>query len=152
MNNFEKHLNTNKNLWNNKVSHHIESDFYKMDNFLAGNTSLNSIELDLLGNNELSQLNFTELDHSYNSVNVKNGLTDSLFNGKIIYNLLVKKQLYYSGLLTDTTQTEKSVNIAYNNPTSLNGVRYSELKPSIKLLSIIASSECKQDSQIPIYF
>lgn len=52
MNNFEKHLNTNKNLWNNKVSHHIESDFYKMDNFLAGNTSLNAIELDLLGNIE----------------------------------------------------------------------------------------------------
>ena len=47
-----EYLNTNKQLWNNKVSHHIESDFYKMDYFLAGNTSLNTIELDLLGNIE----------------------------------------------------------------------------------------------------
>ena len=52
MNNFEKHLNTNKNLWNNKVAHHVASDFYKMDDFLNGKTSLNTIELDLLGNIE----------------------------------------------------------------------------------------------------
>jgi SAM-dependent methyltransferase len=52
MNNFDNHLNTNKNLWNNKVAHHIESDFYKMKDFLAGNTSLNAIELNLLGNIE----------------------------------------------------------------------------------------------------
>jgi len=45
-----QYLEINKKLWNNRVNHHVASDFYKMDDFLNGNTSLNSIELDLLGN------------------------------------------------------------------------------------------------------
>ncbi|MFZ4797246.1 MAG: class I SAM-dependent methyltransferase [Bacteroidia bacterium] len=52
MSNSEKYLVANKNLWNNKVAHHVASDFYKMEEFLKGTSSLNSIELDLLGNIE----------------------------------------------------------------------------------------------------
>lgn len=44
-----EYLQVNKQLWNNKVAHHIASDFYNMPAFLAGNTSLKTIELDLLG-------------------------------------------------------------------------------------------------------
>lgn len=40
----------NRASWNNKVDAHIESEFYDMKGFLAGNSSLNSIELELLGN------------------------------------------------------------------------------------------------------
>lgn len=43
------YLSVNKQLWNVKVDHHIESDFYGMEDFLAGGTSLKSIELNLLG-------------------------------------------------------------------------------------------------------
>ncbi len=39
----------NKSSWNNKVDAHFASEFYDVDGFLRGNTSLNSIELDLLG-------------------------------------------------------------------------------------------------------
>jgi ubiquinone/menaquinone biosynthesis C-methylase UbiE len=42
----------NKASWNNRVAHHIVSDFYDMPAFLAGRNSLNDIELDLLGNIE----------------------------------------------------------------------------------------------------
>jgi SAM-dependent methyltransferase len=43
------YININKETWNNKVDVHIESDFYDMEGFLKGKSTLNSIELDLLG-------------------------------------------------------------------------------------------------------
>jgi hypothetical protein len=45
----EHYLDINKDFWNARVTGHLTSDFYRMDEFLAGQTSLNSIELDLLG-------------------------------------------------------------------------------------------------------
>ncbi|KMQ69039.1 methyltransferase type 12 [Chryseobacterium sp. FH2] len=46
----EDYLEINKNSWNAKVEPHLKSDFYFVDEFLEGRTSLNSIELELLGN------------------------------------------------------------------------------------------------------
>lgn len=43
------YLSINKNTWNNKTAYHVNSGFYNMQAFLSGNTSLNSIELELLG-------------------------------------------------------------------------------------------------------
>lgn len=45
----ENYLEINKNSWNAKVEPHLKSDFYFVDEFLKGRNSLNSIELDLLG-------------------------------------------------------------------------------------------------------
>lgn len=45
----ENYLDINRKLWNAKVDSHLKSDFYFVDEFLKGRTSLNSIELDLLG-------------------------------------------------------------------------------------------------------
>jgi len=39
----------NKALWNNKTDVHIESEFYDNETFINGRNSLNSIELELLG-------------------------------------------------------------------------------------------------------
>ena len=39
----------NKESWNKRTGAHLESDFYDVKGFLSGNTSLNEIELDLLG-------------------------------------------------------------------------------------------------------
>ena len=39
----------NKNTWNNKTEVHIASEFYDMKGFLDGKSTLNSIELVLLG-------------------------------------------------------------------------------------------------------
>ncbi|PCI94927.1 MAG: SAM-dependent methyltransferase [Flavobacteriales bacterium] len=39
----------NKESWNNKTDVHIDSDFYDNESFIAGRNSLNSIELNLLG-------------------------------------------------------------------------------------------------------
>lgn len=45
----EDYLEINKAAWNEKTDVHIKSEFYNQDAFLSGKTSLNSIELDLLG-------------------------------------------------------------------------------------------------------
>ncbi len=42
----------NRKSWNAKTDVHIQSDFYNVKGFLEGKSSLNSIELDLLGNVE----------------------------------------------------------------------------------------------------
>lgn len=39
----------NRESWNNKTATHLQSDFYDLKGFLAGKTSLKSIELELLG-------------------------------------------------------------------------------------------------------
>ncbi len=43
------YLETNRHLWNERTPIHILSDFYDMDGFLQGNTSLKSIELAQVG-------------------------------------------------------------------------------------------------------
>lgn len=50
MENSQNYLAVNKQSWNQRVHLHLESDFYDMPNFLAGKSSLNDIELNLLGN------------------------------------------------------------------------------------------------------
>ena len=43
------YININKQTWNNKTDVHIASDFYDMQGFWDGKSTLNSIELELLG-------------------------------------------------------------------------------------------------------
>lgn len=45
----QDYLETNRTLWNEWTKHHLTSEFYDMDSFLKGQSSLNDIELDLLG-------------------------------------------------------------------------------------------------------
>ncbi len=45
----ENYIKINKESWNNRTDVHIKSDFYDMDGFMYGKSSLKSIELDLLG-------------------------------------------------------------------------------------------------------
>lgn len=45
----ENYLDINRTSWNKKTEVHLNSAFYDMEGFLKGNTSLNDIELALLG-------------------------------------------------------------------------------------------------------
>lgn len=49
MNHAENYLAINRASWNQKTAVHLTSDFYDLDSFLKGKTSLNDIELKLLG-------------------------------------------------------------------------------------------------------
>lgn len=44
------YISINKELWNNKTDYHVNSKFYDNENFINGKSSLNNIELKLLGN------------------------------------------------------------------------------------------------------
>lgn len=45
----DNYLDINKKAWNQKTEVHIDSEFYDTPSFLQGRSTLNSIELDLLG-------------------------------------------------------------------------------------------------------
>lgn len=45
----QDYIDINRDSWNKRVDTHLASDFYNLDGFLKGKSSLNSIELDLLG-------------------------------------------------------------------------------------------------------
>ena len=45
----DNYIEINKQSWNKRLESHLKSDFYDLEGFLKGKTSLNDIELDLLG-------------------------------------------------------------------------------------------------------
>ncbi|HEX8577923.1 MAG TPA: class I SAM-dependent methyltransferase [Flavobacterium sp.] len=45
----ENYLEINREAWNKKTDVHVNSEFYNQEGFINGNSSLNQIELDLLG-------------------------------------------------------------------------------------------------------
>ena len=49
MNSENNYIDINRQSWNNRTDTHLKSDFYDLDNFLKGKSSLHDIELDLLG-------------------------------------------------------------------------------------------------------
>jgi 2-polyprenyl-3-methyl-5-hydroxy-6-metoxy-1,4-benzoquinol methylase len=50
MPNHKDYFTVNKQIWNNRVSIHVNSEFYDVSSFKKGKTSLNEIELNALGN------------------------------------------------------------------------------------------------------
>lgn len=50
MNSEQNYIEINRQSWNNRTDTHLKSEFYDLDGFLKGKTSLNEIELNLLGN------------------------------------------------------------------------------------------------------
>lgn len=49
MNSENNYIAINRQSWNNKTDTHMKSEFYDLDGLLKGKSSLNSIELNLLG-------------------------------------------------------------------------------------------------------
>lgn len=45
----DNYIEINKQSWNSRVEYHVDSEFYNLEKFLKGETSLNPIELALLG-------------------------------------------------------------------------------------------------------
>ena len=52
MNAEQNYVKINRESWNNRTESHLKSDFYDLKGFLKGKSSLNEIELSLLGNIE----------------------------------------------------------------------------------------------------
>ena len=96
---------------------------------------------DTLGKDELGDLNLSAYNHTRNSFNVSKGLTTSLAGGDLIYSLLAKKQYFYNSLVTNQTMTDTTANIAWGNGGGSNGVAYTDLNPSLRIIRIIEAIE-----------
>lgn len=127
---------------------------YRLSKVKVKNGRASSYTLNFWGNlidiksklkkDELKDLDLSALDHTFDSTNVKTGLTTSLFSGDLIYNLLVKKQYFYSSDASDNTQTDALANIAFGGGSNT-GVVWNDLRPSIRLIKIIEAIETKYD-------
>lgn len=98
-----------------------------------------------LGKDELSSLDLSEYDHSFDGATIKQGLQSSLFGGDIIYTLNPNKQYFYNSDANDTTNTERLVNIASNGGSGVYGASFTDLAPSIKAIRIIEAIEDRYD-------
>ncbi len=98
---------------------------------------------DLVKNDELSSLDLSAFNHTFNSFNVRTGLDTCVqgmpFNG-LIYTLHSIDKQYIYNPATDEDE-DKLVNIAYNG--NARGVAWNKLRPSIRLIHIIEAIENK---------
>lgn len=90
---------------------------------------------------KLKDLDLSQYNHSYNDSTIKTGLVSSLFGGDLVYTPIVKKQYFVEDGRTDAN-TEASRNISYVAG-SQNGIDWSDMRPSLKLLPIIEAIEVK---------
>jgi len=97
---------------------------------------------DVLGEDKLSDLDLTAYDHPYDALSVWDGLTTPYAYASIIYTLLSKKGYYYNSDAGDVTMTDTLANIHYQSGTP-NGVKFDDLRPSLRLIKIIEAIETK---------
>lgn len=92
---------------------------------------------DLLGEIELSSLDFFAYNHEYSLSNVITGLETGLIDNNIIYTIdNSKRQYFYNSNSSNVTNEEKLVNIANNNSTD-KGIRWTDLRASIRLSKVV---------------
>lgn len=95
----------------------------------------------LIGDDMLSDMDFSEYDHNISGSNVINAFSSKdipFFNGDLSYAFFYPKQCYYNSDNLDGTNNETLVNIASNNPPDQsNGIEYNLLRPSIKTSVIV---------------
>ena len=95
------------------------------------------------GKDELSSLDLSAYDHTFDGATIKAGLTGSLFSGDMIYTLNPKKQYFYSSDPNENTDIPTLSNIADNGGASVHGVRFSDLSPSLKTSKILDAIKTK---------
>ena len=117
----------------------------------------NTITLkDILGEDKLQALDFSDYNHTFTTSNVKSifksGLTVDSTDEALIYPLITsKKRLFYNSALSDTSNDNFNGNLyhtAESSPSdpkrySKRGVNEIDLKPAIKLHKIIELVEAK---------
>jgi hypothetical protein len=97
---------------------------------------------DILKNDELTSLDFSDDNHEFNSVIVKQGLISGI-GLATKYVPFAKKQYYYNSDPTDTTQTAERSNVAWGDGSGANGIVWSDLRPSLKAIRVIEQIEEK---------
>ena len=96
---------------------------------------------DQFGEDQLTDLDLSSYDHTYNDFNIKSGL-DSYVTGtsnNIIYPLISSAEDWYYN--SQNTGHETEGNISFHSSAHAHGVFYYDLKPAIKLKAILDTIE-----------
>ncbi len=92
---------------------------------------------DLLGDKKLKDLDLSQFNHDYTSAKVKEGLTDSLFGGSVVYPLISPVNRFLFDSSNTYVATENSKNINFNSADVDQSINYNELKPALRVADII---------------
>jgi len=96
---------------------------------------------EVIGDDYLSALDFSDLDIAYTSDNVKTGITTGFSSEELIFPLIsTKRQWYYNSNGGDTTDTTTLSNISYNGGAG-GGMDWESFRPALKISSIIDKIE-----------
>lgn len=115
---------------------------------LIGDDELIDLAIDKQNSNAARYL--SNYNHEYNEANVKSGLVDGidfLIDGTvqenaIIYPLITsKKRLYYDSSSMGSTDTDGNLYHDSSTPDQTRGLKFTDLKPAIKVLHIIEAIE-----------
>ncbi len=98
---------------------------------------------ELFNDDKLKDLDLSAYDHTYDFETVKSGLRATANNINYIYSMIAKRRFIYNSSPPNQTNTEDTVNIAYNSSTQANGIQWDELQPSLKLERILEATEAK---------
>jgi len=99
---------------------------------------------DLLGDDYLTDLDYTDYNHAFDSATIKQGLVDGLFDRDVIYTIFSNQRQYlYDDDPSNNTNTNLLANIAYNGLGR--GVNWASLRPSIRLKVLIDLISAKYD-------
>ena len=122
---------------------------YKV-NFFGETSSIR----DIVGRDKLRDLDFSEFDHEYTASEVATGFTSGLFDESIVYTTMAPKRYFYDSDSSSLTPdvSEQVVNIAWNRGSTTSqsgtaqygsGIRWDDIRPSIKNLEIVKAIEAK---------
>lgn len=92
--------------------------------------------VDLFGEDELKDLDYTDLEYANTYENVKQGLESGLFNNQIVYPLLSYKRRFLYNTNVQGLNPELNVDIAKGGSSDFEGINWRELKPAIKITTI----------------
>jgi len=88
-----------------------------------------------IGDDKLSDLNFSKFDHKWNADNVEDGLEIGLFNNDVVYTPMANKRYFYDSSALAGDFDDININVAETGQGT--GVRWNDLRPSIKAKTII---------------
>jgi len=131
---YQSYFEANRKLWNNKTEAHIQSEFYDNESFLQGRNTLNSFELEYLGNIKDKKILHIQCHFGQDSISMAR--MGAKVTATDISDKAIQKAREFNKICgTDVTFVETDT-YHINDIKKLADIVYSRLKPGGKTLSI----------------
>ena len=99
---------------------------------------------EVIGDDYLNALDYSDYNITYTSANVLTGLTSGFVSEDYVFPLIsTDKQFMYNSNVSDITEQERLSNIAWNGSGSVHGITWTSLRPAIKIMRLVEMIESK---------